>query len=131
RGRKMRIRVAKQPVFGLRPKSNYSIRSEQTPGKGGQIMKRDRFRTVVIKALASATATLVMTAVLTSSAGASRYRILHTFTNAQDGSHPQGNLIQDEAGNLYGTTYGGGYNCGIVFKLGPNPDGTWAYSILY
>jgi uncharacterized repeat protein (TIGR03803 family) len=35
-----------------------------------------------------------------------------------DGAVPQAGLIQDAAGNLYGTTrYGGTYNSGVVFKL--------------
>ena len=40
----------------------------------------------------------------------------------------------DTAGNLYGTTeYGGAYRFmdGIVFKLVPNPDGTWTESVLH
>jgi uncharacterized repeat protein (TIGR03803 family) len=44
--------------------------------------------------------------------------ILHTFTNT-NGLYPKG-LIQDQAGNLYGTaTEGGASNVGVVFKLKP------------
>jgi uncharacterized repeat protein (TIGR03803 family) len=50
--------------------------------------------------------------------------------------NPIGNLIFDTAGNLYGTTSGGGSakcpgGCGVVYKLAPNPHGTWAVSILH
>jgi uncharacterized repeat protein (TIGR03803 family) len=41
-------------------------------------------------------------------------------------------LIFDATGNLYGTTAAGGaYDKGVVFKLVPNPDGTWTESVLY
>jgi uncharacterized repeat protein (TIGR03803 family) len=45
--------------------------------------------------------------------------VLYSFTGASDGAHPYAGLIQDAAGNLYGTTYNGGSsNKGVVFKLG-------------
>ena len=37
--------------------------------------------------------------------------------NGYDGSAPTAALIQDAAGNLYGTTSSGGYGLGVVFKL--------------
>lgn len=37
----------------------------------------------------------------------------------------------DAAGNLYGTTSAGGVGAGVVFKLTPNSDGTWAESVIY
>ncbi len=47
--------------------------------------------------------------------------ILYSFcaqTNCSDGSYPAGGLIQDGAGDLYGTTsYGGANTLGTVFKL--------------
>ena len=45
---------------------------------------------------------------------------LHTFGAGVDGVNPRGALIMDSAGNLYGTTSGGGE--GILFKLAA--DGT-------
>jgi uncharacterized repeat protein (TIGR03803 family) len=48
--------------------------------------------------------------------------VLHSFTGGADGSTPYAGLIQDGAGNLYGTTYSGGaYGrvLGVVFKLTP------------
>jgi uncharacterized repeat protein (TIGR03803 family) len=45
------------------------------------------------------------------------FRVKHTFTGA-DGGMPTAALIQDLAGNLYGTTsLGGGSGLGVVFKL--------------
>jgi uncharacterized repeat protein (TIGR03803 family) len=50
--------------------------------------------------------------------------VLYSFAGGSDGSAPYGNLIQDSAGNLYGTTSAGGgsgcydhQGCGSVFKL--------------
>jgi uncharacterized repeat protein (TIGR03803 family) len=45
--------------------------------------------------------------------------VLHSFTRT-DGSQPEGNLIRDAAGNLYGTTYNGGtHRSGTIFKITP------------
>jgi uncharacterized repeat protein (TIGR03803 family) len=52
-------------------------------------------------------------------------KILLNFSG-QDGIYPFGGLILDTAGNLYGTTYYGGYlsdcdysGCGVIFELTP------------
>jgi uncharacterized repeat protein (TIGR03803 family) len=53
---------------------------------------------------------------------------LHIFTGGVDGGQPEAGLIQDAAGNLYGTTVvGGAANFGIVFKL----DTTGKEAVLY
>jgi uncharacterized repeat protein (TIGR03803 family) len=65
--------------------------------------------------------------------------VLHNFAgNGSDGSAPYAGVIFDSAGNLYGTTYGGGVldcdglsGCGTVFELKPNPDGTWSEALIY
>lgn len=51
---------------------------------------------------------------------------LYNFTGRSDGGNPWAGLIQDEAGNLYGTTYLGGDGicpfggwCGTIFKFTP------------
>jgi uncharacterized repeat protein (TIGR03803 family) len=58
--------------------------------------------------------------------------VLHTFTGApNDGANPWGTIALDKAGNLYGTTYGGGaYNYGTVYKLSP-VNGQWTEQILH
>jgi uncharacterized repeat protein (TIGR03803 family) len=64
-------------------------------------------------------------------------KTLFTFANAEkDGSDPNGNLVFDNAGNLYGTTTNGGKsNAGTVFKLSPvtsgKKKGTWTEKVLY
>jgi uncharacterized repeat protein (TIGR03803 family) len=46
--------------------------------------------------------------------------VLYTFSGGSDGGAPLAGLIQDGAGNLYGTTSAGGaYGYGVVFKLSP------------
>jgi uncharacterized repeat protein (TIGR03803 family) len=61
---------------------------------------------------------------VTVSCAAGKITILHSFgASPADGRHPQAGLIMDSAGNLYGTTYGGGtIGVGTVFKI--SPDGT-------
>jgi uncharacterized repeat protein (TIGR03803 family) len=83
-------------------------------------------------------ATVVVVLVLAASAFAARdERTLYSFSGGNDGSGPQGTLVADTAGNLYGTTYyGGGSNqcgggCGTVFELTPQSDGHWTESVLY
>ncbi len=55
--------------------------------------------------------------------------VLYTFKCRPDGFTPNGGLVMDSAGNLYGTTYGGGApNQGTVFKLAPDGTETILYS---
>ena len=52
-----------------------------------------------------------------------------TQTNCADGWSPQGNLAEDGAGNLYGTTVAGGANdSGTVFKVSSSGQETLLYS---
>jgi uncharacterized repeat protein (TIGR03803 family) len=59
--------------------------------------------------------------------------LLHNFNkNATDGDYPYSRLIFDAAGNLYGTTEGGGpYDAGTVFKLTPTGGGNWTETVLH
>jgi uncharacterized repeat protein (TIGR03803 family) len=68
--------------------------------------------------------------------------ILYEF-NGNQGSRPEGGVIADKSGNLYGTTaYGGGgtcillggnVGCGVAYELSPpaKKGGQWTYTILY
>ena len=54
--------------------------------------------------------------------------VLHTFTGAMDGAIPQGGLVLDAAGNLFGTTLkGGGSDMGTIYKIA-NDD---TYTVLH
>jgi uncharacterized repeat protein (TIGR03803 family) len=63
--------------------------------------------------------------------GSWREKVLHRFI-VKGGAYPQGALIFDPTGNLYGTTQvaSTGVN-GLVFKLTPNADGSWTESVLH
>lgn len=55
--------------------------------------------------------------------------ILYSFTGNNDGAQPASSLIIDAAGNLYGTTSGGGaYGSGTVFQLTPSGTLNTLYS---
>jgi uncharacterized repeat protein (TIGR03803 family) len=68
--------------------------------------------------------------------GAWSESILQGFSDGivggQEGFFPQGGVIFDGAGNLYGsTTDGGVYGFGTAFKMTPAGDGSWTKTILH
>jgi hypothetical protein len=60
-------------------------------------------------------------------------QILHSFhNNGTDGVGPYSGVVFDAAGNLYGTTIGGGiYAYGTVYELTPRTGGGWRQMILH
>jgi uncharacterized repeat protein (TIGR03803 family) len=84
--------------------------------------------------LGTLSAVLLIVAVLALVPGAwaqNRYKTLHKFIG-KDGSFPSAGLIFDGAGNLYGTTYGGGVDGGgTVFQLAPGANGKWSERVLH
>lgn len=57
------------------------------------------------------------------------YKLLYSFTGKADGISPQGSLVQDGQGNLYGVTFeGGAKHYGTIFKLAPSGALTVLYS---
>ncbi|HWY54581.1 MAG TPA: choice-of-anchor tandem repeat GloVer-containing protein [Terriglobales bacterium] len=69
-------------------------------------------------------------------------KVLYSFKNGKDGANPNGGLIFDQAGALYGTTYSGGSTtncvftgfagCGTVFRLQSTAgEGAWSEQVLY
>jgi uncharacterized repeat protein (TIGR03803 family) len=60
--------------------------------------------------------------------------VLYTFTGGADGRSPNGSLLRDSKGNLYGTTFAGGNmvcpgsGCGVVFKLDTGGKETALYT---
>jgi uncharacterized repeat protein (TIGR03803 family) len=67
---------------------------------------------------------------LISSKGKWTEKTLYSF-NGQDGNEPEGGVILDAKGNLYGTTtLGGTYGDGTVFELTPS-NGKWTEKVLH
>jgi uncharacterized repeat protein (TIGR03803 family) len=67
----------------------------------------------------------------------SHEHVIYDFQGGADGAGPEGTLIADASGALYGTTtYGGisgctfGAGCGTVFKLAPNGN-AYVHTVLY
>jgi uncharacterized repeat protein (TIGR03803 family) len=104
-------------------------------------MKSNQYWTAIGRTLAVAIATAIVILVLAPGMWAASAKTLHTFTGGGDGAYPHdfGALIFDASGNLYGTATEGGnggcfrwnVGCGVVFKLAPQPDGSWTETVLY
>ncbi len=70
-------------------------------------------------------------------------QVVYRFAGGTDGAWPEGRLIMDGSGSMYGTTTAGGNStycptagglpsgCGTVLKLTPNGSGGYTESILY
>jgi uncharacterized repeat protein (TIGR03803 family) len=57
--------------------------------------------------------------------------VIYQFTGDPDGWSPNGKLVLDQAGNLYGTTTNGGaYGQGTVYELTPS-NGGWTERVIY
>jgi uncharacterized repeat protein (TIGR03803 family) len=67
--------------------------------------------------------------------------VVHYFAGQSDGGSPQGDLILDQSGNIYGIAMGGGwpasdcgdhlpYSCGTVYALTPSGAG-WLVNVLH
>jgi uncharacterized repeat protein (TIGR03803 family) len=55
--------------------------------------------------------------------------ILHSFTGQPDGGDPEGTLLLNAQGKLYGTTFGGGtFGYGAIFSVGTDGTETILYS---
>src|SRR3954465_12783521 len=91
-------------------------------GDGGNCMTQvSQFDGRLPFALAAALAAFVP-----ASAEAAQERVIHSFNGSSEGGAPEGELLLDAQGNLYGTnesggsTSCGGGGCGTVFKVAPN-----------
>jgi uncharacterized repeat protein (TIGR03803 family) len=59
--------------------------------------------------------------------------VIYSFSGLTDGGYPDGKLLFDSAGNLYGTTYTGGIPplySGVVYELSPSAGG-WTFRVLH
>jgi uncharacterized repeat protein (TIGR03803 family) len=55
------------------------------------------------------------------------FSVLYSFTGLSDGGNPDGGVVLDAAGNMYGNAHYGGLGAGTVFRI----DTTGAYSVLH
>src|SRR5580704_13924608 len=92
------------------------------------------FATVIVSGCVVAAA--LAATVGTATAGAERLSVLYSFCqqqNCADGAEPEGPLVADSAGSLYGATGSGGSTnrfdgCGTVFRLAPDGTETVLYA---
>jgi len=69
--------------------------------------------------LAQSTGIAAQTGAAGETGQAPTFKILYTFKGGADGLTPEGTLVRDAAGNLYGTfTFGGDLECSKGFTLG-------------
>jgi hypothetical protein len=65
--------------------------------------------------------------------GAWTETVLYRFLGLGDGSYPEGRLVLDDAGNLYGVVSQSASGAGVVFELSPptKTEGEWAETVIY
>ena len=86
---------------------------------------------------ATTVAALLFFLAATQAAQSQSFQVIHYFSGGTDGAGPVAGLTVDSAGNLYGTTRGGGVGtrncpvgCGTVFELSPTSSG-WSFKTIY
>lgn len=71
---------------------------------------------------------------LTNTNGVWSESVIYSFQPGTDGNSPISNLVSDSKGNFYGTTSAGGSagcDCGTIFKLTPNSNGSWNEKVVH
>ena len=67
---------------------------------------------------------------LTPSGSGWNYQTLYEFQGRDDGFYPEGGVVFDAVGNLYGTTSNGSGGGGSVFEMQPSGSG-WTFTTIY
>ncbi len=122
-------------VFGLDPTGRFTVLHTFTGGTDGAIPYGDLFRDDEGRLYGTAFAGGNNTDPICAGFGcgvvfrldrAGNETVLYTFSGSADGDNPYVGLVRDAEGNFYGTTgyggdlaCGGGFGCGVVFKLKP------------
>jgi uncharacterized repeat protein (TIGR03803 family) len=83
--------------------------------------------------LTAALTVLTVTLLMLAPRAVAQEKVLYDFNLNKYGATPQGGLITDTAGNLYGTASEGGPSnyTGTVFEFSPKADGGWKYTVLH
>src|SRR6516225_2650812 len=85
-------------------------------------------KTARVRSRFGAALVLACSFVLVPSAKAQTFKVLHEFNGQSDGALPEGTLLLDAAGNLFGTTFAGGeLGEGTVYKI----DTTGVETVLF
>jgi len=85
-------------------------------------------KTARVRSWFGAALVLACSFVLVPSAKAQTFKVLHEFNGQSDGALPEGTLLRDAAGNLFGTTFAGGeLGEGTVYKI----DTTGVETVLF
>ena len=85
-------------------------------------------KTARVRSWFGAALVLACSFVLVPSAKAQTFKVLHEFNGQSDGALPEGTLLLDAAGNLFGTTFAGGeLGEGTVYKI----DTTGVETVLF
>src|ERR1700726_962186 len=91
-------------------------------------MRRVMFRmpSIMLKCFLACGIAVATLATFESADAKDGFVVLHAFRGGSDGAYPNGGLIADQVGNLYGSTELGGdlncsdgVGCGTVFKITP------------
>jgi uncharacterized repeat protein (TIGR03803 family) len=77
---------------------------------------------------------MLVSAIVPTQAQAQKFKVLHTFHGA-NGAGPEGQLVRDAAGDIYGTASAGGagicdggHDCGTAFKLDKTGKQVWQHN---
>ncbi len=90
---------------------------------------RGSWRTLLVRSFVAAIAALALAC---GPALAAKFKVLHSFgTVHNDGSNPEGGLVMDAAGNLYGTAAAGGRGAGTAFELEAKGSGKFKFKTIY
>jgi len=91
-----------------------------------------------LNTLLSLSAVALAFVLVPSAPATSKYEVLHSFSYGEQHQigPPEGSLVLDENGNLYGAAGGGGtgcnpFGCGLVFELKMRRGGGWAFVVLH
>jgi uncharacterized repeat protein (TIGR03803 family) len=90
-------------------------------------------KTQLVVRCAATILTLMLSLIFALNAQSETLKVLHNFdVSAGDGNIPYSGLVEDAAGNLYGTTLeGGAHGFGTVYRLSPTSGGDYEETILY